>query len=389
MKFIHTSDWHVGKTLKGRNRLDEHKAVLAEIVALTRAHDVDAIVISGDIYDSSAPTADAQRLVVNTLMTMASDGIEVIAIAGTHDHGGTFEAYRPLMGRAGIQLFGQARARDKGGVYTFAARSDDSPVNVAAIPFLSQLYAIRAAQLIAPGENVPARNVGSYDQWVRNIVTHLGDGYDPAGVNILTAHLTCTGGSFGGGERVAQSIFEYHVPAAIFPIETHYVALGHLHRRQELPAAAPVHYSGAPLPVDFGEEDNTPVVVLVETEPGKPAKVTDLPITAGRRLRTLEGSVEELRVQVDAAGDDWLRVRVKQSTYAGLRDDILEVLPNALEIHIHPDFTATSSGKVSSAQVASKTPAELFADFCAHVGSDDKRVKALFDTLHDELTSTR
>ena len=162
--------------------------------ALTRAHDVDAIVISGDIYDSSAPTADAQRLVVNTLMTMASDGIEVIAIAGNHDHGGTFEAYRPLMGRAGIQLFGQARARDKGGVYSFAARSDGAPVNVAAIPFLSQRYAIRAAQLIAPGDNVPARNVGSYDQWVRNIVTHLGEGYDPAGVNILTAHLTCTGG---------------------------------------------------------------------------------------------------------------------------------------------------------------------------------------------------
>ena len=68
---------------------------------------------------------------------------------------------------------------------------------------------------------------------------------------------------------MAQSIFEYHVPAAIFPIETHYVALGHLHRRQELPAAAPVHYSGAPLPVDFGEEDNTPVVVLVETAAGQ------------------------------------------------------------------------------------------------------------------------
>ncbi len=241
MKFLHTSDWHVGKTLKGRPRLDEHKAVLAEIVGHARANDVDAVVISGDIYDTSVPTAEAQRLVIATLLALAKDDIEVIAIAGNHDSGSTFEAFRPLMGVAGINLYGQARAKDKGGVYSFTARSTGEPVNVAVIPFLSQRYAVRAAQLIAPGDNVPARNVGSYDQWVRNIVDHLHGGYDPDGVNLMTAHLTCTGGAFGGGERMAQSIFEYHVPAAIFPIDTHYVALGHLHRRQELPAGCPVH----------------------------------------------------------------------------------------------------------------------------------------------------
>lgn len=389
MKFLHTSDWHVGKTLKGRPRLDEHRAVLAEVVGHARANDVDAVVISGDIYDTSVPTAEAQRLVIATLLALAKDGIEVIAIAGNHDSGSTFEAFRPLMGVAGINLYGQARAKDKGGVYSFTARSTGEPVNVAVIPFLSQRYAVRAAQLIAPGDNVPARNVGSYDQWVRNIVDHLHGGYDPDGVNLMTAHLTCTGGAFGGGERMAQSIFEYHVPAAIFPIDTHYVALGHLHRRQELPAGCPVHYSGSPLAVDFGEEENTPTVLLVEASPGTPAKVTDLPLKSARRLRTVEGTVEQLRAAAREYGEDWLRVRVKQSTYAGLRDDIIEALPNALEIHIHSDFTNTGSGMVSSVQVAAKSPAELFAEYCAHVGSDDERVRAMFDTINDELTTGR
>lgn len=389
MKFLHTSDWHVGKTLKGRPRLDEHKSVLAEIVGHARANDVDAVVVSGDIYDTSVPTAEAQRLVIATLLALATDGIEVVAIAGNHDSGSTFEAFRPLMGVAGINLYGQARAKDKGGVYSFTARSTGEPVNVAVIPFLSQRYAVRAAQLIAPGDNVPARNVGSYDQWVRNIVDHLHGGYDPDGVNLMTAHLTCTGGAFGGGERMAQSIFEYHVPAAIFPIDTHYVALGHLHRRQELPAGCPVHYSGSPLAVDFGEEENTPTVLLVEASPGTPAKVTDLPLKSARRLRTVEGTVEQLRAAAEDYGEDWLRVRVKQSTYAGLRDDIIEALPNALEIHIHSDFTNTGSGKVSSVQVAAKSPAELFAEYCAHVGSDDERVRAMFDTINDELTTAR
>ncbi len=267
MKFLHTSDWHVGKTLKGRNRLDEHKAVLAEIVGHARAHDVDAVIIAGDIYDTAVPSADAQRLVVKTLLALAGDGIEVVAIAGNHDHAGTFEAYKPLMEVAGIHLYGQARAATRAACTRSlpgppANRSTSRPP----VPLPTVRGPGRAAHRAR--RQRPARNVGSYDQWVRNIVTHLAGGYDPDGVNLLTAHLTCTGGAFGGGERAAQSIFEYHVPAAIFPVDTHYVALGHLHRRQELPAGCPVHYSGSPLPVDFGEEDNTSAVCSSRPPPG-------------------------------------------------------------------------------------------------------------------------
>ena len=79
MKFLHTSDWHVGKTLKGRNRLDEQTEVLKEIAGLAVAHEVDAVLIAGDLYENSAPTAEAQRLVIRTLMTLAKQGIEVVA----------------------------------------------------------------------------------------------------------------------------------------------------------------------------------------------------------------------------------------------------------------------------------------------------------------------
>ncbi len=135
------------------------------------------------------------------------------------------------------------------------------------------------------------------------------------------SHITCVGGKFGGGERSAQSIFEYSVPASVFPVAAHYVALGHLHRRQALPAPAPVHYSGAPLAVDFGEQDNTSVVCLVEATPGTPARITDIPVTAGRRLRTVHGTLAELEARAGAFGDDYLRVYLREPTRAGLRDD--------------------------------------------------------------------
>ena len=131
------------------------------------------------------------------------------------------------------------------------------------------------------------------------------------------AHLTCIGGIFGGGERSAQSIFEYSVPASIFPVSAHYVALGHLHRRQSLPAHCPVHYSGSPIAVDFGEQDNTSVVCLVEASPSIPARVTDIPIASGRRLRTVRGTLPELEAQAASFGEDYLRVWLREPTRAG------------------------------------------------------------------------
>ena len=278
VKFLHTADWHVGKTLRGRDRLDEQKAVLAEIAGIAEAHQVDAVLVAGDVYDSSAPSAPAQNLVVKTLLRMRRAGAEVIVIAGNHDHGPTFEAYRPLMGEVGITLAGAARTPDNGGVVRFAARSDGADTRVAILPFLSQRWAVRAAEIVA---NTPAENVRAYDEQVRQVITSLTAGFGGGTVNVVMSHLTCIGGVFGGGERPAQSIFEYSVPATIFPVSAHYVALGHLHRRQTLPAHAPVHYSGSPLAVDFGEQDNTSVACLVEAAPGIPARVTDIPHRIG------------------------------------------------------------------------------------------------------------
>ena len=171
------------------------------------------------------------------------------------------------------------------------------------------------------------------------------------------AHLTVLGGTFGGGERAAQSIFEYSVPAAVFPPDAHYVALGHLHRRQALAAPVPVHYCGAPLAVDFGEQDNTNVVLLVEATPTTPARVTDIPITAGRRLRTVHGTVAELAGCAATVGDDLLRVWVRERARAGLREEVTELLPNALEVRIDPEFAAPVAGVPAERPAPARTAA--------------------------------
>lgn len=384
MKFLHTSDWHVGKTLKGRNRLDEQREVLRHIVEVARAEQVDTVLIAGDLYDTSTPSAEAQKLVVAALLALAKTDAQVIAIAGNHDHPTTFDAYRPVMSAAGITLVGNVRTAEDGGLITFTARSTGEPVTLAVLPFLSQRYAVKAAQLVA---NTPAQNAGSYDQMVRDVLDRLTAGFQPSAVNIVMAHLTVTGGLMGGGERAAQSIFEYYVPATAFPADAHYVALGHLHRHQRLPAPCPVVYSGSPFAVDFGEQDNTHVVVLGEAHPGTPTVTRTVEITGGRRLRTVTGTVADLISRKAEFGDGYLRVWVREPARAGLREQLTEELPNALEIRIDPEFAAAVNGSRPTSSHVDRTPGELFGLYLSEQRIEDPRLSALFGELHDQLAS--
>ena len=387
MRFLHTSDWHVGKVLKGRSRLDEHARVLAEIVDVAAREQVDAVLIAGDLYDTSAPSPEAQRLVVHALLQLRAVGAEVLVVAGNHDSAATFDAYRPLMAAAGISVLGQPRPPADGGLVAFAARGTGEPVRVALLPFVSQRYAVRAAELVA---RTPMEQALGYDQRVRDMLDVLTAGFDGAAVNLVLAHLTVTGGSFGGGERPAQSVFEYHVPATAFPASANYVALGHLHRRQSLPSHCPVHYSGSPISVDFGDQDNAACVVVGDAAPGLPPRVRDVPLATATPLRTLRGTVEELRRQVaeePALVEAWLRVFVRERARAGLREEVVAALPNAVDVRIDPELAKPVHSRATSER-STRTPARLFADYLATEAVDDARLGALFDELHDLVTTT-
>lgn len=378
MRFLHTSDWHVGKTLKGHERLPEQRAVLAEIVRIAAEQQVDAVLVAGDLYETATPSPAAQQLVVQTLLALRAGGADVVAIAGNHDNPSTLDAYRPLAGAAGITLVGRVRRPGDGGVVTLTARSDGTPVRVATVPFLSQRWAVRSAELLA---NTAAENAQTYDAWVRSIVAMLATGFDPGAVNVVLAHLTVTGAALGGGERQAQSIFEYHVPASAFPAETHYVALGHLHRRQSVPAACPVHYSGSPLRVDFGEVDSSPVVLVVEATPDTPARVTEVPVTSARPLRTVRGTLAEL-AGVEVGETDLVKVVVTEPARAGLREDVRELFPAALEIHVaRPETAARAAGPART----DRAPADLLRDYLRSRDVADPRVEALFGRLHSDV----
>jgi DNA repair protein SbcD/Mre11 len=383
MKILHTSDWHVGKVLKGRDRYDEHVAVLRCLVQLARAEDVDVVLVAGDVFETAAPTAKAQGLVMRTLLALREDGRQVVVIAGNHDNASLLDAvYRPVLGQLGLHVLGTPRRPDAGGMLALRTKGGEQ-VKVAALPFLSHRYAVRAAEIML---HEFAEHALDYAQRVSEIVRLLTQGFAADAVNLCMAHATLLGGRRGGGEREVQTSLDYELPASMFPATAHYVALGHLHRQQEIPGPCPVFYSGSPLAIDFGEEANKPAALIVTAEPGIRADARPVPITGGRRLRTLRGTLDQVISEGEQAGDAYLRVVLAEPSRAGLGDLVRDKLPNTLEVMLddaHRPRPGERDGERPSR--IGRSPLELFGDYLSEQNVDDPRVTAMFAELLDEV----
>ena len=384
MKILHTSDWHVGKVLKGRDRYDEHAAVLRSIVATARDEDVDVVLVAGDLFETAAPTAKAQGLVMRSLLALREDGRHVVAIAGNHDNQALLDAvYRPVLSELGLQLLGTPKRPDAGGLMTLRTRTGEL-INLAALPFLSHRYAVRAAEVLL---HETAEHALDYARRVADIVALLTAGFTPGAVNVVMAHATLLGGRRGGGERDVQTTLDYELSASMFPATAHYVALGHLHRQQEIPGPCPIFYSGSPLAIDFGEEANEPVALVVTAAPGIRADARPVPVTGGRRLRTLRGTLEEVIADGEQAGDAYLRVVLAEPGRAGLGDLVRGKLPNALEVTLddeHRPRPGTRDGGKPSR--VGRSPLQLFGDYLGEQNIEDPRIPRMFAELLDELT---
>lgn len=385
MKVLHTADWHVGKTVRGRSRAAEHEAVLAEVVAVADTEDVDLVLVVGDLFDTAAPTPESERIVYRALLDLARGGRPVVVVAGNHDNPRRLAAVAPVFAPGSVHVATTVARPDDGGVLTLAV--GDVPVRLALLPFLSQRHVIGADELMA-GE--AAEHAQGYDDRVRRIVAALcrsfGEPVDgrPA-VNLVVAHAHVAGGVVGGGERSAHTIFEYAVSPLAFPPTAHYVALGHLHRTQRVDGPCPTWYPGSPLQMDAGEAADVKHVLVIDVEPGAPAQVRPLALTAGRRFRTVAGTLDELAAQVIEGSDDLVRVVVREASRVGLADEVRALFPDAIDIRVEAPGEATDQ-RDDVGGPDGRGPGELFAAYLAERGVADDRLTALFAGLLDEAS---
>ena len=382
MRLLHTSDWHVGKAIRGHSRADEHRDVLAEIGDIAEAEAVDLTVVAGDLFDTAAPNPQSESIVYDALLRLA-EAAPVIVIAGNHDSARRLEAVSRLLALGRITVASTPRAPNDGGVVDLVAAG--TPVSVALLPFVSQRGIVRADALM---DEAAFRNAQTYAERLRAVIAALSAGFSAEAVNLIVGHAFVAGGTVGGGERAAHLIDEYLVSAVDFPPTASYVALGHLHRAQSIPGPTAIHYCGSPLQLDFGETVDTKQVNLVEAEPGLPAKVSAKPLRSGRRLLTLTGTVEQLKATMDDDADAglreaWLRVRVTEATRSGLADEVRAALgERVVDVRVEGSGVANQRRRQSN---DGRTPSQLFTAYLEEREVEDPRLVTAFDRLHDEI----
>ena len=385
MKILHTADWHVGKVLKNQPRIDEQRAVLRDLVRVADEEDVDLVIVAGDLFETTAPTPQAQGLVMQTLMALRTGNRQVVVLAGNHDNSRLVQdVYRPVLGELGLHVVGTPQRPDRGGTLNLDTKSGERAV-VAALPFLSHRIAVRAAEVLL---HAPSQHNQDYAIRMRSIIELLCAGFTGDTVNLVTTHATLLGGRRGGGERDVQTLLGYEIPADTFPVSTHYVALGHLHRHQEIGGPCPIAYSGSPIALDFGEEDNESVALVVNATPDSRASIRPVPLAGGRKLATLRGTLDEVVAAGEEAGDAFLRVILTQKASAGLAEMVREKLPNTLDVQIDEKFRARAEAGAVKTRIG-RTPTDLFADFLSEKEIDDPRLGAMFAELLDESTGSR
>lgn len=383
MKLLHTSDWHVGKTIRGRSRADEHRAVLSEIAGVAADEDVDLVLVAGDLFETASPGPEAEHIVYQALLALAQVA-PVIVVSGNHDNPQRLRAVAPLLELGRVTAATAARRPDDGGIVTHETERGEV-ARVALLPFVSQRGIVKADELMS---GAAYEHTQAYADRITRVVAALAEGCGAEGVNLMVAHLCVADAALGGGERQAHTIFDYWVPPLCFPPTLGYVALGHIHRAQRMAGATAIRYCGSPLGLDFGESPDPKTVTVVSIEAGLPARVEEVILTAGRPLRILAGNLEEVVAAARALdSESWLRVRLTEPRRAGLADEVRDAVGERGEWVV--DVIVESEERRrrrSERRLEGRSPHELFATFCAERGLDDERVASLFSELYEEAT---
>ncbi len=381
MKLLHTGDWHVGRTLHRRQRLDECEAVLAELVGIARGEAVDVVLVCGDVFEQYAPSAEAERIVYGTLLELRATGAEIVVVPGNHDNAKRFGAVESLFAAAGVRVVPEVRRPQAGGVAELLT-DDGTRVQVACLPWVPERLLYSAADLMREQEE-PYKE---YAEELPRLIGALCADLDPAAVTVLAGHMFVSGAAIGDGERPLTIGQLFAINPAALPTTVQYIALGHVHRPQDIPGAAtPARYAGSLLQLDFGEAAQPKSVTLVEAEPGRPPRVREQRLSAGRQLLQVRGTLDELTRHQGSEDVAWLKVDLAcDGPHPGLADRVREILPNALEIRL--DYPREDGAKRPDA-LRRLSPRDLFARYYRerHGASADDLVMNLFDELLDEV----
>ncbi|MFE4256124.1 exonuclease SbcCD subunit D [Streptomyces sp. NPDC056910] len=298
MRFLHTSDWHLGRRFHGEDLTDVQRKVIDHICATARSEHVDALLVAGDIYDRAIPSLDAVRLFSHALEQLADLGIPTIMISGNHDSAHRLGVGSGLLAKAGVHL----RTDPAQAAVPVIFEDADGPVAVYGVPYLEP--ALARDQLDAEAASHQAVLTSALDRIRVDLAAR-----PPGTRSVVLAHAFVTGASGCDSERDISVGGVAHAGAGVFD-GIDYVALGHLHGAQQVNSR--IHYSGSPLAYSFSETGHVKSLTLIDLPQHTAPAITrtELPEKLRLPLAQLTGRLEDLLDDPahDSLAEAWLHV---------------------------------------------------------------------------------
>lgn len=286
MKILHTSDWHIGKRLMSRERLDEQAEVLDEIVRICEEEQIELVLIAGDIFDTYTPSAEAEDLFYSKIKQVAGENRAVLIISGNHDDGVRLSAAAPLAEEQGIYIVGNARKSvlikdsvrkihpvQSGKGYVVFENENGEKAFISTLPYPNE------ARFKEERSDLP------YIERIKHWIDEGESGNVEKLPSVFMAHVFVVGGVVSEGEREIDLGGARAIPVEALP-ESDYIALGHLHKKQHM-GKAHCYYSGSPLQYSFDESADKGVKVFDLTKNGV-ENLKDVALTKGKKLIRLE-----------------------------------------------------------------------------------------------------
>ena len=348
MKFIHLSDLHIGKRVNEVSMIEDQEYILSQILEQTDRIQPDAVLISGDIYDKSVPSAEAVTLFDNFLFALAERKLQVLIISGNHDSAERLAFGGRLMENKGIYL---SPVYD-GSIAPITLNDEYGSVSFWMLPFIKPAHVKRF---------YPEEIIESYTDACRVAVQNMH--LDPTRRNVLLTHQFVTGSATCDSEEISVGGTD-NVDAAVFE-DFDYVALGHIHGPQNI-GSERIRYCGTPLKYSFSESNHEKSITVVELGEKGTFHLETVPLIPKHDMRQIRGSYEEITARSfyqDTAVDDYLQITLTDEEDVPEAVSRLRVIyPNLMKLAY--DNTRTRSAAVidGALDVQKKSQLQLFGE---------------------------
>ncbi len=346
MKILHTSDWHLGRSLYGRKRYDEFTAFLNWLSKTIKTERIDALLVAGDIFDTSTPSNRAQELYYRFLYKVSGSCCRhIVVIAGNHDSPSFLNAPKELLRALNVYVVGALTKHPEDEIIVLNNKQNCPEAIVCAVPYLRDKD-IRTAH---PGETIEEKNtklalgLRKHYEDVCAVAEQKQDAFKNSGHTgvpiIAMGHLFAVGGKTVDGDGVRELYVGSlaHVRKDVFPASIDYLALGHLHIPQCVGNTEHIRYSGSPIPMGYGETDHEKQVTVVEW--GNPTPVIKkLPIPCFQPLVRIAGSLDDIHGMIEQLKRDkssaWLEIEYTGSDIICNLQELLEESINGTSMEI-------------------------------------------------------